>query len=101
MIKGTILAAILAATAVKGRLAFYNQREVLYLPESYSTPPIELSNYFQSRPLVFGLVSNKTRSYNREGYLCYAETLDDYKRDCLKGSRRLNAQWVSPFLFIR
>ena len=46
MLKGIILTAILAATTVYGRTAFYNQKEVLYLPESDITPPIKVQNYF-------------------------------------------------------
>lgn len=57
-----------------GDPAFYNQREHLALEDTNleDITQFELTPYFESKPLVFGLISNKTRSVNRGGFLCHA-----------------------------
>ncbi len=91
--KLTLLLTASILSLSQSRLAFYNQRERLYIDED--TPLIELEHLFENRPLVFGLVSNKSRAINKEGYLCYAETVQQYIEKCKEGARLKNADWVT------
>lgn len=75
------------------RLAFYSQQESLSVLDDPTIPDISLGTYFENRPKIFGLVTNKTRSHNKEGYLCYAENYQTYVSQCQQG-RLKNAEWV-------
>jgi hypothetical protein len=83
---------ILVLSGAAASPVFYNQRESLYIDRE--TPTVNLMPYFETRPLAFGLVSNKTRSEKWGGYLCFAEDFDQYLSKCRLGSRLKNADWV-------
>ncbi len=78
------------------RLAFYTQEEKLSVLDDPTIPDISLGTYFEKRPKIFGLVTNKSRSHNREGYLCYAENYESFASQCQQG-RLKNAEWVTNF----
>jgi hypothetical protein len=67
-----------SVSLVTSRLAFYSQQESLSIVDDPTIPDIHLGVYHEKRPLVFGLVANKSRAHNSDGYLCYAENHDTF-----------------------
>ncbi len=77
-----LLFAALAIPFVTPRLAFYSQQESLSIVDDPAIPDIHLGTYHEKRPTVFGLVTNKSRAINSDGFLCYAETYDTFISQC-------------------
>ena len=61
-------------------MAFYSQKENLFINDDI--PLIPLGQYFENKPKAFGLITNKSKSIERDGYLCYAESYNEYRDNC-------------------
>jgi hypothetical protein len=71
-----ILPVLLVSSGVVHCSLFLTQKENLMIDEY--TPTIKLEQYFKNEARIFGLVSDKTRSYLSGGYLCYAKNMDEF-----------------------
>lgn len=94
-----LLSFLTAATAVHGKLAFYNQVETLSIDQVFPSV-INLTPYFENRPLTFGLVANKTKDMYREGYMCKADSYDMFLKECKNKYKVKNAPWVKLIIII-
>eukprot|EP00347_Sterkiella_histriomuscorum_P017510 403349066 len=59
--------------------AFFDQHEQLYVSDHNT---FHLKPYYNSRPKIFGLVSDKQRHWQADGYLCHATTYSEYLSKC-------------------
>lgn len=78
--------------------AFFSQREILFLDDDVEYRPLYLKRYFNSKPKLFGLVSDKKRKWEVEGYLCRANSISEYNANC-KG-KHPNYDWVTTFILL-
>ena len=74
-------------------MAFYSQKENLFIDDE--TPLIPLGQYFENKPKAFGLITNKSKSIERDGYLCYADSFEEYRDNCVTLAPYKNMNWVS------
>ena len=81
-LKQILLFAASSVSLANSRLAFYSQQESLSVVDDPTIPDIHLGVYYEKRPLVFGLVANKSRAHNSDGFLCYAENYDTFVNLC-------------------
>ena len=65
------------AIAHASAMSFYTQKESLFIDKD--TPLIPLRVYFENKPKVFGLVTDKSKSISLDGYLCYSKTFKDFQ----------------------
>ena len=70
--------------------AMFNQKEALIIDGNNTF--IELEPYINSKPTLFGLVSNKTKSYRTTGNLCFANSYNQFINDC--SPKIVNNNWV-------
>lgn len=85
-----LLATLISVGSIRAA-ALFDQNEVLVVDQKDTL--IGLKPYFSTRPKLFGLVSNKTRSFHSGGHLCYARSFDEFSSGC--NDKLVNADWVT------
>jgi hypothetical protein len=70
--------------------AMFDQKEALVI--DLNNTFVGLEPYFNAKPTLFGIVSNKTHSYRTTGNLCYANSYAQFVNEC--SNKIHNNNWI-------
>lgn len=73
-------------------IAYFQQKEMLVFRDDTR---FHLVPYFTYRPKIFGLVSDKDKSWVTGGYICLAKNFEEFLTEC--DNRVPEQDWVRSF----